>query len=140
MTTAITAVIHEPNREWPHRMIEFLRNNEPWGEDIKVGPKNFSFGREKAKIILASWSLIEEYVSSNGMDPKVGDIHKITVPESNIGNVTVVKHPEFTRGDKLIRRNYLEFSSGRLKWNFGLSKAEAILMFKEKIQYVANEI
>jgi hypothetical protein len=138
MTTTITAVIHEPNREWPHLMVEILRNDEPWGEDIEVGQKHFSFGREKAKLVLASWSLIEEYVSSNGTDPKADVLNKVYVTDSFFGYAAVVKRPEFTRGDKVIRKNYLEFSFGRNKWNFGLSKAEAILIFKEKIEYIAS--
>jgi hypothetical protein len=138
MSAAIRAEIQDPTPKWPHLMVEILRNDEPWGEDIEVGQKHFSFGREKAKLVLASWSLIEEYVSSNGTDPKVDVMNKVYVHDSFFGYAAVVKRPEFVRDEKVIRKNYLEFSFGRNKWNFGLSKAEALLLFKEKIEYVAD--
>jgi hypothetical protein len=81
MSQVITALIKSPSNECPYLTVEFLRNNLPWGEDIEVGTKHFAFGREKAKIVLECWDLIQEYADSNGSIPPIHETKYFNIPK-----------------------------------------------------------
>lgn len=139
MSQVITALLKSPSNECPYLTVEFFRNNLPWGEDIEVGTKHFAFGREKAKIVLECWDLIQEYANSDGSIPPIHEIKYFNIPGTIWGgDVNIVKEPEFERGEYVIEKNYLKFTYGKSTWGFGLTKAKALIGFKEEIRYVAD--
>lgn len=139
MSLAISAKLFPPGNERRYLTIEFFRNNLAWGEDLELGNKHFAFGREKAKIIIECWGLIEEYVNTNGSTPATGEVLNYHMSGTTWGgDVTVIKEPEFKRGPHLIEKHFLKFTYGKLEWGFGLTKAKALIGYKEMIQIVAD--
>ena len=139
MSYEIRVLLKPPTSDFKYLTIEFERNKMPWGIDLEVGNPHFSFGRDKAKIVLEFWDLIEEYVKSNGSMPEIFNSQCRIIDGTNWGGyVTVVKEPEFYRDQYLIEKHYLKFSYNETTWGFGLTKAKAVVLFKEQIQFVAD--
>lgn len=139
MEDKITAKIFEPTNERRYVYIEFFRNGEAWSKGNKLMHDHFIFGREKAKMVIECWDLIEEYVNTDGSMPVAGDPNNFRIYPSNWGGYfKVIKEPEFDRNGQIIDKNYLHFKHGDYSWGFGLTKAKAVLQFKEMLQELAD--
>jgi len=139
MEDEITAQIFEPSNNRPYIYIEFFRNGEAWSKGNKTIHNQFLFGIEKAKIVIECWDLIEEYVNTDGTLPTAGDVKYFSISGTNWGGyIRVVKVPKILRDGQFIEKHYLDFIYGKSSWGFGLTKAKAILQFREKIQELAD--
>lgn len=139
MAAEVTIKMHAPGAQNAVLTVEFLRNGEPWGEDIHVGNPHFRFGKAKAQVILAAWDIIEEYVGAVGLKPPLFQVQDRYVPETSFVTVKVSRQGEFVnRAGFLVEKHYLQFRFGEDVWGFGLTKAQAILSFRAQIEFVAN--
>ena len=139
MAAKVTIMMHAPGAQNTVLTVEFLRNDEAWGEDMHVGNPHFRFGKVKAQVILAAWDIIEEYVGAVGLKPALFQVQDRYVPETSFVTVKVSRQGEFVnRAGILVEKHYLKFSYGDQVWGFGLSKAQAILSFRQEIEFVAK--
>lgn len=139
MAATVTIVMHAPGAQNAVLTVEFLRNGEAWGEDMHVGNPHFRFGKAKAQVILAAWDIIKEYVGAVGLKPALLEVQERYVPESTFVTVKVSRQPDFeNHAGILVEKHYLQFSYGDQVWGFGLSKAQAILSFRQEIEFVAK--
>ena len=139
MEDKITAQIFEPTNDRPYVHIEFFRNGEAWSKGNRSIHDQFVFGREKAKIVIECWDLIDECVNTDGTMPAAGDVRYFSISGTNLGgHIRVVKEPKILRDSQIIEKHYLDFIYGKYPWGFGLTKAKALLQFKEKIQELAD--
>ena len=139
MAATVTIMMHAPGAQNEVLTVEFLRNGEAWGEDIHVGNPHFRFGKVKAQVILAAWDIIEEYVGAVGLKPALFQVQDRYVPETSFVTVKVSRQGEFVnRAGILVEKHFLQFCYGEKVWGFGLSKAQAILSFRQEIEFVAK--
>ncbi len=139
MAPTVTIMMHSPGPQNAVLTVEFLRNGEAWGDELPFGNPHFRFGKAKAQVILASWDIIEEYVGAVGLKPPLFQVQERYVPGSSFVTVKVVREGEFiNRAGILVEKHYLQFSYGDQVWGFGLSKAQATLLYRQAIEFVAN--
>jgi hypothetical protein len=130
---------HSPGEQNAVLTMELLRNGEAWGEDLPFGNPYFRFGKTKAQLILASWDVIEEYVGSVGAKPPLFQAQERYVPDTSFVTAKVVKQGEFiNRAGVLVEKHYLQLSYDEKVWGFGLSKAQALLSFRDQIEFLAG--
>jgi hypothetical protein len=139
MAAEVTIKMHAPGAQNAVLTMEFLRNGEAWGEDLKFGNAHFRFGKAKAQVILAAWDVIEEYVGAVGLKPALFEVQERYVPYTSFVTVKVSRQPDFeNRAGILVEKHYLQFSFGDQVWGFGLSKAQAVMLQRLAIEFVAN--
>ena len=139
MTSMIKLKWHSPGEQNAVLTMELLRNGEAWGEDLPFGNPYFRFGKTKAQLILASWDVIEEYVGSVGAKPPLFQAQERYVPDTSFVTAKVVKQGEFiNRAGVLVEKHYLQLSYDEKVWGFGLSKAQALLSFRDQIEFLAG--
>jgi hypothetical protein len=123
-------------------VLEILRNNEPWNDDLPIGVKlHFSFGVRKARAILHAESIIRSYVDSKGAEPRINEeVNLGYVPNTNISELKIFKFDSFDNtlghhGD----RSYLKLVMGEDSLAFGHTKAEALLILWDDVgRFVAQ--
>lgn len=139
MAAKVSIKMHAPGAQNAVLTVEFLRNNEAWGEELPFGNPHFRFGKAKAQVILAAWDIIEEYVGAVGTKPPLFEVQERYVPDSAFVTVKVARLGEFTnRAGILVEKHYLQFSYGEQVWGFGLSKAQAVLSYRAQLEFVAK--
>lgn len=121
-------------------VFEILRNGQPWNDELHfAGKTHFSFGVRKARSIIHAESLIRQYVSSMGAEPRLMDVADLGyVPDTNIRSLKVTKHGPFHNpAGILIDKNYLQLTMDDEKLSFGLTKAQAVVgLFDDIRQFV----
>jgi hypothetical protein len=139
MAATVSIMMHAPGAQNAVLTVEFLRNNEPWGDELPFGNPYFRFGKAKAQVILAAWDIIEEYVGCVGLKPALFQVQERFVPETSFVTVKVVRQGEFVnRAGILVEKHYLQFSYGDQVWGFGWRKAQAVLLQRPAIEFVAK--
>jgi hypothetical protein len=139
MAATVSIKMHAPGAQNAVLTVEFLRNNEPWGDELPFGNPHFRFGKAKAQVILAAWDIIEEYVGTVGLKPALFQVKDRYVPETSFVTVKVSRQGEFVnRAGILVEKHFLQFSYGDQVWGFGLSKAQAVLLQRPAIEFVAK--
>jgi hypothetical protein len=139
MVAKVSIKMHAPGAQNAVLTVEFLRNNEAWGDELPFAKPQFRFGKAKAQVILAAWDIIEEYVASVGAKPALFEVQERYVPETSFVTVKVVHQAEFVnRAEVLINKDFLQFNYGEEIWGFGLSKAQAVVCQRAAIEFVAK--
>lgn len=123
-------------------VFEFLRNKEPWNDDLPIGAKlHFSFGVRKARAFLHAESVIRSYVDTKGEEPRTKTTVNLGyVPNTNILSIKVHKVDSFKNQAAIfINRSYLKLVIDGFPIAFGLTKAEALLALWEEIRSFVTE-
>jgi len=121
-------------------VFEILRNGQPWNDELHfAGKTHFSFGVRKARSIIHAETIIRQYVSSMGSEPRLMDVADLGyVPDTNIRSLKVTKHGPFHNpAGILIDKNYLQLTMDEEQFSFGLTKAQAVVgLFDDIRQFV----
>ena len=108
-------------------IMEILKNDEPFWEDLPGAKKNFRFGTNKAHMLLDCIPIIQEFYHSKGVIPNITD-SQITVRNSIIG-CKVVRHVSYVHP-------YLKIVDNNMNViNFGLLKSKSIIELKHMIKH-----
>lgn len=113
--------------------LEILENNLPWGESHPGAQRHFSFGKRKARMVLAARKQIRSFVEDAGKDPSRHNGEVDADPWLD-GSVTICGHEFFQINQRQIRRPYLQLKFGMESFSFGLSKAEALAYLMTEIE------
>jgi hypothetical protein len=139
MAPSVSYKFHSPGAQNAVLTVEFLRNDEAWGDELPFGNPHFRFGKVKAQVILAAWDIIEEYVGAVGLKPALFQVQDRYVSETSFVTVKVARQGEFVnRAGILIEKHYLQFAYGHQTWGFGLTKAQALLSYRDQIEFLAK--
>jgi len=106
--------------------LEILENGSPWGESHPGARRHFSFGKRKARMVLAARNQIRSFVDNTGSNPATLNAQVEANPWLE-GTVAITGHEFFRVKQREIRSPFLQLTFGRESFSFGLSKAEALL-------------
>jgi len=108
-------------------IMEILKNDEPFWEDLPGAKKNFRFGTKKAHMLLDCIPIIQEFYHSKGIIPNITK-SQITVRNSLIG-CKVSRHVWYGHP-------YLRIVDDNMNLiNFGLLKSKSIIELKDTIKH-----
>ena len=111
-------------------VFEILRNGQPWNDELHfAGKTHFSFGVRKARSLIHAETVIRQYVSSMGSEPRMLDVADLGyVPDTNIRSLKITKHGPFHNpAGILIDKSYLQLTLDDEQFSFGLTKAQAVV-------------
>jgi hypothetical protein len=114
--------------------IEILRDGEPFWDGLPSVKNHFSFGVNKATMILACIDIIEKFSQSEGREPAASK--PINVESNEWGlSLQIVRYSSFKSYDKSFDKPYLEINgSNNRKLGFGVMKAKALIHLEEGIK------
>jgi hypothetical protein len=139
MAASVSYKFHSPGVQNAVLTIEFYRNGEAWGDELPFGNPHFRFGKVKAQVILGVWDVIEDYVTSVGLQPQLFAVKERFVPDTAFVMAKVHREGEFVnRAGILIEKHYLQFAYGHQTWGFGLTKAQALLGYRAQLEFLAK--
>ena len=113
--------------------LEILENGSPWGESHPGARRHFSFGKRKARMVLAARNEIKSFVDNAGRNPTALN-HQADARPWLDGAVAITGHEFFRVNQREIRSPFLQLTLGRESFSFGLSKADALLTLWQKIE------
>jgi hypothetical protein len=106
--------------------LEILENGSPWGESHPGARRHFSFGKRKARMVLAAHNQIRSFVDNAGSNPATLNAQLDADPWLD-GAVAITGHEFFRINQREIRSPFLQLTFRRESFSFGLSKAEALV-------------
>ena len=109
-----------------NQFLEILENGSPWGESHPGARRHFSFGKRKARMVLAARNQIRSFVDNAGSNPATLNAQVDADPWLD-GAVAITGHEFFRVNQREIRSPFLQLTFGRESFSFGLSKAEALV-------------
>ncbi len=116
------------------KVLEILKDGEPFWEDIPDAQKHFSFGTRKAVLFLGAQKLMREFVENEGrLDEELQ--HAVT----SWGDCQVTLYSGFERKGRWIDRPYLRLDDGSNNIGIGLMKSDAVLQHILEIEKFAKE-
>jgi len=117
--------------------LEILENGSPWGESHPGARRHFSFGKRKARMVLAARNQIRSFVDNAGSNLATLNAQVDADPWLD-GAVAITGHEFFRVNQREIRSPFLQLTFGRESFSFGLSKAEALVHLVPDIEKFAS--
>jgi len=115
-----------------HSIAEILVNGNSWGESHRGFRQRFSFGKKKARMVVAAGSHIRTFVESRGERPVTPPVLKV---ESRVGPVRIARQDSFVVSGRRIPRPHLRlYLDTAESFGFGLAKAEALVALLPEIE------
>lgn len=121
--------------------LRFLRDGKDWYADVGFPKEKFIIGAQVAYFICANFDCIKDFVDSDGLRPELSVPREIIMNRGFVNKVAWCRYTDFEIGDKTICRPLLkiEWNIGKVRsFSFGLEKAKAILMYRNKISELAS--
>ena len=118
-----------------NRIVEILKDGEPFWENLPGACKHFSFGLSKATAILSCMPAIRKFVDTNGQYPSSGYYVEMPCPwKPTVFQVSRERNFETTFG-QFVQSPYLEIRNQNTDraLKFGMLKAEALLELHHEI-------
>ena len=117
-------------------IFEILKDGQPFWEDLPGAKDHFSFGIDKAVLLLICMPLIEQFLDSTDLDLKLLKPREMTDAASG-DSCTITGYPGFKRHGAWVEKPYLEIT-GKKKIAFGRLKADAISILQNEIRKFAS--
>ena len=117
-------------------LVEILKDDQPFWENLPGAGRHFSFGLTKASAIVSSLPIIERFVDTQGRYPAEGYCVEVEDKRMERRYRVSCKQNFCTGNGGLIYSPYLDISkaSGEPLLKFGLLKATALLELSDELE------